>query len=57
MDLNGKKRKIADENGSFKVECTEMYAFIVNANGCPVFLICNEKLSNMEKTDFPVEPG
>lgn len=52
MDPKGKKRKIADENRGFKEEWSESFAFIVNVEGLPAYLLCNEKLSNNKESNL-----
>ena len=51
MDPKGKKRKIAEENRGFNSSWTESFAFIANAEGLPICLLCNEKLSNNKKSN------
>ena len=49
MDPEGKKRKITEKNRGFNISWTESFAFIANAEGLPVCLLYNEKLSNKQK--------
>uniref|UniRef100_A0A8C4X7H4 HAT C-terminal dimerisation domain-containing protein n=1 Tax=Erpetoichthys calabaricus TaxID=27687 RepID=A0A8C4X7H4_ERPCA len=47
-----KQRKTEDENREFKVEWTELFAFIQNSNGLPTCLICQEKLAHNKKSNL-----